>query len=90
MELRVFTEPQQGATYDDLLTVALEAERLGFFLGRLELEPNPLQVERVIGVDLLDPAADSLQAPAESFEGLLARLAPHIRCSLVTGCRCGR
>ncbi len=30
MELRVFTEPQQGATYDDLLSVALEAERLGF------------------------------------------------------------
>ena len=30
MELRIFTEPQQGATYDDLLTVALEAERLGF------------------------------------------------------------
>jgi len=30
MELRVFTEPQQGATYDDLLQVALEAERLGF------------------------------------------------------------
>ncbi|MDP2775957.1 MAG: LLM class F420-dependent oxidoreductase [Nocardioides sp.] len=30
MELRVFTEPQQGATYDDLLDVALEAERLGF------------------------------------------------------------
>lgn len=30
MELRVFTEPQQGATYDDLLAVALEAERLGF------------------------------------------------------------
>lgn len=30
MELRVFTEPQQGATYDDLLTVAQEAERLGF------------------------------------------------------------
>lgn len=29
MELRIFTEPQQGATYDDLLTVAL-AERLGF------------------------------------------------------------
>ena len=25
MELRVFTEPQQGATYDDLLRVALEA-----------------------------------------------------------------
>jgi F420-dependent oxidoreductase-like protein len=30
MELRVFTEPQQGATYEDLLAVALEAERLGF------------------------------------------------------------
>ncbi len=28
--LRVFTEPQQGASYDDLLAVALEAERLGF------------------------------------------------------------
>jgi F420-dependent oxidoreductase-like protein len=26
----VFTEPQQGATYDDLLRVAQEAERLGF------------------------------------------------------------
>ncbi|QLQ10818.1 MAG: LLM class F420-dependent oxidoreductase [Nocardioidaceae bacterium] len=30
MDLRIFTEPQQGATYDDLLRVALEAERLGF------------------------------------------------------------
>ena len=30
MELRVFTEPQQGATYDDLVTVAKEAEDLGF------------------------------------------------------------
>lgn len=30
MELRVFTEPQQGATYDDLVTVAKEAEELGF------------------------------------------------------------
>jgi F420-dependent oxidoreductase-like protein len=30
MELRVFTEPQQGATYDDLVAVALESERLGF------------------------------------------------------------
>lgn len=28
--LRVFTEPQQGASYDDLLAVAREAERLGF------------------------------------------------------------
>src|ERR1700691_1770473 len=30
MELRAFTEPQQCATYDDLLRVAREAERLGF------------------------------------------------------------
>src|SRR6478735_9352278 len=30
LSLRIFTEPQQGATYDDLLAVALEAERLGF------------------------------------------------------------
>jgi F420-dependent oxidoreductase-like protein len=30
MELRVFTEPQQGATYDDLLAVARAAESLGY------------------------------------------------------------
>ena len=30
MDLRIFTEPQQGASYDDLLAVAQEAERLGF------------------------------------------------------------
>jgi alkanesulfonate monooxygenase len=30
MELRIFTEPQQGATYADLLQVALTAERLGY------------------------------------------------------------
>ena len=30
MELRVFTEPQQGATYDDLLAVAQRAEETGF------------------------------------------------------------
>lgn len=30
MELRVFTEPQQGASYDDLLAVAQTAERLGY------------------------------------------------------------
>src|SRR6187455_1980387 len=29
-DLRVFTEPQQGATYDDLLAVAARAETLGF------------------------------------------------------------
>ena len=30
MELRIFTEPQQGATYDDLLAVASTAETAGF------------------------------------------------------------
>jgi F420-dependent oxidoreductase-like protein len=30
MKLRLFTEPQQGATYDELLVVAKAAERLGF------------------------------------------------------------
>jgi F420-dependent oxidoreductase-like protein len=30
MKLRIFTEPQQGASYDDLLAVAQHAERLGF------------------------------------------------------------
>ncbi len=30
MDLRIFTEPQQGATYDDLLAVARAAEQLGF------------------------------------------------------------
>jgi F420-dependent oxidoreductase-like protein len=29
-DLRVFTEPQQGATYDDLLAVAQRAEQLGY------------------------------------------------------------
>lgn len=29
-DLRIFTEPQQGATYDDLLAVATTAEHLGF------------------------------------------------------------
>jgi F420-dependent oxidoreductase-like protein len=30
MELRIFTEPQQGASYDDLVTIAKKAEELGF------------------------------------------------------------
>ena len=30
MDLRIFTEPQQGASYDDLLAVARAAEDLGF------------------------------------------------------------
>ncbi|WP_127125313.1 LLM class F420-dependent oxidoreductase [Georgenia sp. SYP-B2076] len=30
MDLRIFTEPQQGASYDDQLAMALRAEQLGF------------------------------------------------------------
>jgi F420-dependent oxidoreductase-like protein len=30
MDLRIFTEPQQGASYDDLLGIVKAAERLGF------------------------------------------------------------
>ncbi len=30
MQLRVMTEPQEGGTYDDLLRLAQQAERLGF------------------------------------------------------------
>ncbi len=30
MDLRIFTEPQQGASYDDVLAVAQATERLGF------------------------------------------------------------
>jgi F420-dependent oxidoreductase-like protein len=51
MELRVFTEPQQGATYDDLLAVARKAEECGygaFFrsdhylkMGSVSGEPGP-------------------------------------------------
>src|SRR3982751_3511516 len=30
MDVRIFTEPQEGATYDDLLAVAKKTEELGF------------------------------------------------------------
>jgi alkanesulfonate monooxygenase SsuD/methylene tetrahydromethanopterin reductase-like flavin-dependent oxidoreductase (luciferase family) len=30
VELRIFTEPQMGATYDDLLAVARRTEETGF------------------------------------------------------------
>jgi F420-dependent oxidoreductase-like protein len=51
MELRIFTEPQQGATYDDLLAVAQKAEQLGFgaffrsdhyrHMGGIDPNPGP-------------------------------------------------
>jgi F420-dependent oxidoreductase-like protein len=49
--LRIFTEPQQGASYDDLLAVARETEALGFdaffrsdhylWMGDVSGEPGP-------------------------------------------------
>ena len=51
MKLRIFTEPQQGATYDDLLKVAKATEQLGFdaffrsdhyrHMGRTDGLPGP-------------------------------------------------
>ncbi|MEU4369242.1 LLM class F420-dependent oxidoreductase [Micromonospora chersina] len=51
MELRVFTEPQQGATYDHLLAVARRAEETGFGaffrsdhylkMGSVSADPGP-------------------------------------------------
>lgn len=49
MDLRIFTEPQQGATYDDLLAVARRAERCGYsgffrsdhFLAMGDVDPGP-------------------------------------------------
>lgn len=49
IELRVFTEPQQGATYDDLLKVALEAERLGFGAFFRSDHYSPMGVEGLPG-----------------------------------------
>ena len=51
MLLRIFTEPQQGASYDDLVAVAITAESLGFdaffrsdhylAMGNVEGSPGP-------------------------------------------------
>jgi F420-dependent oxidoreductase-like protein len=49
MDLRIFTEPQQGATYDDLLAVARRAERCGYsaffrsdhYLSMGDVDPLP-------------------------------------------------
>ncbi|WP_141013116.1 LLM class F420-dependent oxidoreductase [Nocardioides sambongensis] len=49
MELRVFTEPQQGATYDDLLRVALAAEELGFGAFFRSDHYSPMGVEGLPG-----------------------------------------
>lgn len=42
MELRIFTEPQQGATYEQLLTVAQTAEKnlaTAHFSARTTISP---------------------------------------------------
>ncbi len=49
MDLRIFTEPQQGATYDDLLAAARRAERCGYsaffrsdhYLSMGDVDPLP-------------------------------------------------
>jgi F420-dependent oxidoreductase-like protein len=49
MDLRIFTEPQQGASYDDLLAVARRAERCGYsaffrsdhYLSMGDVDPMP-------------------------------------------------
>ncbi len=56
---RIFTEPQQGATYDDLLAVALRAEALGFGaffrsdhylkMGSVSGEPGPTDAWVTLG-----------------------------------------
>ena len=56
---RIFTEPQQGATYDDLLAVALRAEALGFGaffrsdhylkMGAVSGEPGPTDAWVTLG-----------------------------------------
>src|SRR5665811_1842936 len=69
MDLRIFTEPQQGATYDDLLAVAQATERLafdGFFRSDHSLAMGE---------------SDGLPGPADAWTTLagLAREASRIR-----------
>ena len=63
MDLRIFTEPQQGATYDDLLAVARATEELGydaFFRSDHYLHmsgdgtPGPHVAEDEVGADAFD------------------------------------
>ena len=69
MDLRIFTEPQQGASYDDLLAVAQAAETLGFdgfFRSDHYLRMGP---------------GDGLPGPTDAWTTLagLARETSHIR-----------
>jgi alkanesulfonate monooxygenase len=68
MELRIFTEPQQGASYDDLLAVAQAAEALGF--------------DAFFRSDhYLTMGGDGLPGPTDAWVtlGALARETSHIR-----------
>ncbi len=68
MDLRVFTEPQQGATYDQLLVVAQAAERLGFDAF--------FRSDHYLGMD-----TDGLPGPTDSWVTLagLARETSRVR-----------
>ncbi len=70
-QLRVFTEPQQGARYDDLLAVALRAEQLGF--GAFFRSDHYLAMG--------DPADGGLPGPSDAWTTLagLARDTSTIR-----------
>ena len=73
LALRIFTEPQQGASYDQPLAVAQEAERLGF--DAFFRSDHFLRM----GSDQAGPAA--LPGPTDSWVTLagLARETTHIR-----------
>lgn len=57
MELRIFTEPQEGATYDDLLAVASKTEELCFDAGATRLY---LQVMDLSDLEHLELIADQV------------------------------
>ena len=83
MELRIFTEPQQGATYDQLLRIARAASLPGDVMivggAQVYAAALPLATEQVISEvplspegDVLYPAYDAaewVEAGREVFEG---------------------
>jgi F420-dependent oxidoreductase-like protein len=72
VDLRIFTEPQQGATYDDLLAVAQATERLGFDAF--------FRSDHYLGMGL-DPTRAGLPGPTDAWVTLggLARDTERIR-----------
>jgi alkanesulfonate monooxygenase SsuD/methylene tetrahydromethanopterin reductase-like flavin-dependent oxidoreductase (luciferase family) len=67
-DLRIFTEPQQGATYGDLLAVAQRAEALGY--GAFFRSDHFLKMGDGDGLpgptDAWSPSAASLARPRRS------------------------